>query len=190
VVTPDPRWLEILKASGWQTAGIAAACGVFLWLAHAGSFGQVDPLFSQLVAFAGLVTGFLALASLITAILKFFPAQKWFLLWYNLRRAKRAVRDYIPHMTEKEREIIGYLLAKNQKMFGAASDGGYASTLLSRGIVRVAARQGQHIDMMDVPMEIPDYVWEVLSAHRDQFPYTPRGTRNGVEPHPWRVPMF
>jgi hypothetical protein len=40
-----------------------------------------------------------------------------------------------------------------QKMSGAACDGGYASTLLSRGIVRVAAKPGQHIDMMDVPME-------------------------------------
>jgi hypothetical protein len=29
-MTPDPRWLEILKASGWQTAAVAAACGLFL----------------------------------------------------------------------------------------------------------------------------------------------------------------
>lgn len=190
MVTPDARWLEILKASGWQTAGIAVACGVFLWLSLAGVFGPVDPLVTQLVAFAGLVSGFLALASFIIATLKFFPVQKWYLRWFNLRRAKRGVRDYIPHMTDKEREIIAYLLAKNQKMFGAESDGGYASTLLSRGIVRIAAKPGQHIDMMDVPMEIPDYAWEVLSTHKDQFPYTPKRNRNGVEPCPWRVPVI
>ncbi len=190
MVTPDPRWLEILKASGWQTLAIAAACSVFLWLGRSGAFGQVDPLVIQLVAFAGLVSGFLALASFISATLKFFPVQKWFLLWFNLRRAKRAVLDYIPHMTDKEREIIGYLLAKNQKMFGAEIDGGYASTLLARGIVRIAAKAGQHIDEMDVPMEIPDYVWEVLSAHRDKSPYTPQRMRDGVEPHPWRVPVI
>ena len=33
-MTPDPKWLEILKASGWQTTGLACAFGVFLLLPH------------------------------------------------------------------------------------------------------------------------------------------------------------
>ena len=28
----DPKWLEILKASGWQTAGLAAAAAALLYL--------------------------------------------------------------------------------------------------------------------------------------------------------------
>jgi hypothetical protein len=35
-MTPDPRWLEILKASGPQTACIALAFGGLLWADHAG----------------------------------------------------------------------------------------------------------------------------------------------------------
>lgn len=91
-------------------------------------------------------------------------------------------------MTKHERDTIAYLLAKNEKMFKAASDGGYALTLLSRGIIRIAAQSGQHIDLLDTPMEIPDYVWDVLIKHRDKFPYTLQ-TRRGVEVQPWRVPV-
>jgi hypothetical protein len=29
-MAPDPRWLEILKASGWQTTALAVASGLFL----------------------------------------------------------------------------------------------------------------------------------------------------------------
>jgi hypothetical protein len=190
-MTPDPRWLEILKASGWQTAAIAAACGLFLL---AGCWDWLPPLDAwmiQLAAFALLLSGFLALASFISATLKFFPVQKWILHWFNIDRAKRAVRDCIPHMTEPERRVIAYLLAKNQKMFTAEADGGYASTLLSRGIICVAARGGQRVDMFDVPMVIPDHVWDVLVQHKDQFPYKPqKSSRGGGEVHPWRVPII
>ncbi|MCA6114959.1 superinfection exclusion B family protein [Bradyrhizobium sp. WSM 1738] len=166
---PDPRWLEILKASGWQTAAVSAACGLFLLFARWSWLPPLDPWMIQLAAIAGLICGFLAIASFISAALKFFPVQTWVLHAVKLRRAKRAVRDYIPFMTEEKKKIVAYMLAKNQKMFTAESDGGYAASLLSRGIVVVAARPGQHITMSDVPMAVPDHVWDVLIAHKDHF---------------------
>jgi len=33
-MTPDPRWLEILKASGGQTLAVAVACALLLLGAH------------------------------------------------------------------------------------------------------------------------------------------------------------
>jgi hypothetical protein len=117
-MTLDPRWLEILKASGWQMAALAAACGVFLLIAHWGWLPPLDPWMIPLAAIGFLIFGFLTVASAISATLKFFPVQTWLLHW--IYRAKRAVREYIPHMTEQERTIVGYLLAKNQKMFTAA----------------------------------------------------------------------
>ena len=89
-------------------------------------------------------------------------------------------------MTTKEREIIAYLLAKNQKTFTAASDGGHARTLLSRGIVIILARDGQLLDPENVPMTIPDHLWDVLQKHKDEFPYKPPdgGETEGA---PWRV---
>jgi hypothetical protein len=130
---PDPRWLEILKASGWQTAAVAGACALFLLIAHWGWLPPLEPWMIQLAAIATLICGFLALASFISTTLRFFPVQTWVLHWISRHRAKRAVRDYIPHMTDREKQIIGYLLAKNQKMFSAESDGGFAAPLLSRG---------------------------------------------------------
>ena len=173
-------------------AAVAGACGLFLLFAHWGWLPPLDPWMIQLAAIAGLICGLLAIASIVSAVLRFFPVQTWVVHSVNRHRAKRAVRDYIPHITPQEKKIIGYLLAKNQKIFSAESDGGYAAPLLSRGIVIVAARPGQHVSMSDVPMAIPDHVWDVLAKHKDQFPYkapTP-GRRDDVEPHPWRVPWM
>lgn len=186
-MTPDPRWLEILKASGWQTAAIAAACGVFLTLAHWRWLPALDPWMIQLAVFSLLVSGFLAAASLINAVLKFFPVQKWIVYWLRIKREKAAVRNYIPHMTPDERAIIAYLLAKNQKMFTAEGSGGYAMTLISRAIVVRALQPGQMFDMENTPMTIPDHIWEVLLEHKKQFPYSPPA-HGEVERHPWRVP--
>ncbi len=41
MIAPDPRWLEILKASGWQTAFLSVACWVFLALPK---LGLMEPL--------------------------------------------------------------------------------------------------------------------------------------------------
>lgn len=185
----DPKWLEILKASGWQTGAIALACLLFLLAGHWGWLPPLAPWMVQLAAFVMLVTGLLAAASTIIAILKAFPVQVWIIRAINIWREQRSVREYIPHMTPHERKIIAYLLAKNQMMLTGGSDGGYAKTLISRGIIVRALIPGQVVPVTDVPFAIPDHVWDVLIAHRDQFPYTPP-RRGGEEPHPWRVPWM
>jgi hypothetical protein len=134
--------------------------------------------------FAFLITAFLTLASFIVALVRFVPVQHWIVHWINGIRSRRAIRNYIPHMTPKEREIIAYLLGHNQKMFTAAQDGGYATTLLSRGIVVIALRPGQVFLGEDTPMAIPDDVWKVLVQHKSDFPITDE-VKDG--PHPWRV---
>ena len=184
---PDSKWLEILKASGWQTAAIAAACGVFLLMDHWGWLPPLEPWMTLLATFFLLLCGFLACASFFSSLFRFFPIQIWFVHWLNIYRAKSDLRDYIQYMTPTERKIIAYLLAKNQKTFSAESDGGYASTLLSRGFVTIIAKPAQHISMNDVPMAIPDHLWDVLQKHKSDFPYTPP-ERGKTEVHPWRVP--
>ena len=68
MMTPDPKWLEILKASGWQTAALAAACGLFWLVGRWGWLPPLDPWMIQAAAFGFFVTGFLAVASSISAI--------------------------------------------------------------------------------------------------------------------------
>ena len=93
------------------------------------------------------------------------------------------VEEYIPFMPPKDKKIIAYLLHHNQRMFECDADGGHARLLLARGIVRIAARVGQHVTYSSVPFEIPSHIWEVLVKHRDKFPYEPDRDSG----HPWRV---
>jgi hypothetical protein len=100
--------------------------------------------------------------------------------------------SYIPHLSDKEREIFGHLLHHNRRTFTNTSDCGYAAELLSLGYVQMIAKGGQHIGFWSVPFGIPDPVWEALQENRDAFPYKPQpGSRRGRgagEPEPWREP--
>jgi hypothetical protein len=96
---------------------------------------------------------------------------------------ERQIEEELGELTEREREILAYLLHHNQRMFECALDGGNARMLISRGIVRRALRPGQVFDSENVPMEIPKRIWTVLKKRRSMFPYSPSNGRA----HPWRV---
>jgi hypothetical protein len=49
-MTPDPKWLEILKASGWQTTALAVAFGLFILAGRTGWLSSLDPWMIQLGA--------------------------------------------------------------------------------------------------------------------------------------------
>src|SRR5271165_2038798 len=72
MMTPDPKWLEILKASGWQTAALAAACGLFLLVGRWGWLPPLDPWVIEAAVFGLFVTGFLTVASSISFISRKF----------------------------------------------------------------------------------------------------------------------
>ena len=109
--------------------------------------------------------------------------QTWFLFYVNRYRQTREIERYIPQMTKEERNIIAYLLNHNQTTFTTDIDGGHAVTLLSRGIVQSMVRGGQAIHPSDMPVIVPDHLWNLFCKHRDQFPYLPDESRA----HPWRV---
>ncbi|MFZ0852614.1 MAG: hypothetical protein WAO08_25845 [Hyphomicrobiaceae bacterium] len=186
----DPRWLEILKASGWQTTFAALGCAIFLLLAERGVIpAQSLPSVIPIMWCAFLLSSALALASIAQSAARAFPVDLWVRRWFLRRKAKREVADYIPFMSDKERQIIGYLLKYRRKTFDSADDGGYAAPLIARGIVVVAGVGGQRIDLERVPMAVPDHVWEVLEKHADEFPHRP--DMNGkTEMQPWRVPWM
>lgn len=193
-MVPDPKWLEILKASGWQTTAIAVASGLLIWLNSSGLLPvPLHEYILQAAIVAGLVSACLALASIGSALVRASELPRSsFQRWRSRRHAEQVFRDYLPHLTERERAIYAYLLEKNQKTFTADSTGGYASTLLGRGFIHITAQRGQQMEMDDVPMSVPDFVWTVLQEHKDQFPYTPDYGgdvgRRKVERHPWRKP--
>jgi hypothetical protein len=188
------KYLDLLKASGWQTGAIAAAAGLFLYLSQAGVLPPLDPPWVVLIVWAIIfVCGALAAASLgstLQAGARSLLAR--FKRYQAYRTAEQAFRDYVPHLTEEERIILGYLREKNQKTFVADHDGGYANMLLARGFVVYIGTRGQSFDIDKVPMAVPDHVWKVIQEMPEQFPYKPefsdRTRGRKVEVEPWRIP--
>ena len=114
----------------------------------------------------------------------------------NLRRAQEKLqqdfRDYVPYLNDKERQILGYLRKKKLKTFTAEIDGGYASTLLSRGFIKIIAVHNQRFDEDKGPMAVPEHVWRVIEEGPGEFPYKPEYSedRPKVEVDPWHIPWM
>jgi hypothetical protein len=49
-----------------------------------------------------------------------------------------------------------------------------------------AMNPGQSASSEDVPMAVPEHVWDMLVRHKNEFPYKPP-PKGEVETHPWRV---
>ena len=183
----DPRWLDILKASGWQTTGLTVACIVIVVMIKQGIIPTTNSaLWIAIPSIAGVIFGFLSLAAIANAFVVNVEPGKRIRFWFLKRQKIKEVSDFIPYMTDTDRKIIGYLLYHNQKTFQADSDGGYAAPLISKGIIRVACKQGQVFDPSWVPFEIPDYAWSVLEQNKSSFPYGPP-PKGETEKHPWAI---
>ncbi len=181
-MTPDPKWLEILKASGWQTTAIALACAIIIALVSNEVLPTPEGWIIFSVASIGIVTGCLAAASILSALTRFFGLGSAIKEWRWQKKARNSVSAYIPFMNEQERSIIAHLLHHNQKTFTGDIDGGNATTLIARGIIVSALKPGQVFQQLDAPFAVPDVVWDVLIKHKEKFPYQP--TERGVLP--WR----
>ena len=183
----DPKWLEILKANSWQTAFLAIAFGVFIILVKFEIVPTTDsPLWIALPIFAMLICLCLFLASVGEELTKIINPIARIGRWLQNRREAQDAYKFIPYMTDVDRNIIGYLLYHNQKMFQTIQDGGHAAPLISKRIIRSSVRVGQTVHFNWVPFEVPDHIWSVLEIHREEFPYEPP-PEGEVEEHPWRI---
>lgn len=176
---PDPRWLEILKASSGQTLAIAVGLGILLAGIHFKMLPDPGAPWVVAIAAGALISGCLTVTAVASAAYRSLSP----LVDRALKRRayERGVQEYLPFMTPAEKAIIAHLLHHRQKVFPAAVDGGHAATLLARGIILVAARPGQVFDPENVPMAVHDLAWKVFERHAEAFPYQPSSV------DPWRV---
>jgi hypothetical protein len=186
-VFPDPKWLELLKASRPEATALAGACFCVLMMPKWGLVQSLPDWVIILVFFLGTLTAGLVLFGFLNATYKLFPLHLWYLRRQNIKAEKKAASEYIPHMTQRERGIIGHLLHHNQKIFSADMDGGFAAPLISKSICVRAILPGQVFAPRDTPFVVPDHIWNVLAERREQFPYQPLGED---EAPPWRVPWM
>ncbi|MCY1126172.1 hypothetical protein OU426_04835 [Frigidibacter sp. RF13] len=172
----DAKWLELLKASGWQLGALSLSLAAFWALIKFGVLPAIDmPLIVYGLPLAVLVTGFLAL---------FGAAEQGAGVLAEKRRKAVAERDqqkklqnqkdelaaYLPFLTDREKRILGYLLHNSQKTFTAHIDGDLAASLYNRGFVKLLAKPGQHVSQIHASFGVPDHLWEVLEANKKCFP--------------------
>jgi hypothetical protein len=107
-MAPDPRWLEILKASGWQTAALAGAAGLLLWADRAGWIPHFEPWMVQSAAVVMIVCGMLALASFASNTV--VQIGKWSASFGNWR----ALRHAINTLSQSETAFLKAQVEKNE----------------------------------------------------------------------------
>ena len=196
MVFPDAKWLDFLKAGLPAFFGLALACGAAIYLDRLGLLPMAIPeVIGLSIALVGLLSGGLAIGLLLAAIYRGIswavkPRYETHLYKRLAAKRKREFVSYIPFLSDKERQIFGYLLHHKRRTFTNTSDCGYAGELLSLGYVQMIAKGGQHVDYWSVPFGVPDHVWEALEENGDAFPYKPQPSsrRERAEADPWRKP--
>ena len=76
-VSPDPKWLELLKASGWQTLAIATGCSLTYALISRGIIPNPGALAILFVVVLGLICACLTLPNILSRLARTFPILKW-----------------------------------------------------------------------------------------------------------------
>jgi hypothetical protein len=189
MVFPDPKWLDFLKAGGLAFWAIALTCGAFLLLEHWGTIAPVPDWIQDVIVLVLLLTAFLTLTNMVGAMWNFFEPHVMFANAVNKHRRRKFVRERIDHMTPVERQIIGYLLAYNQRTFTAAQDGGHAVNLIANRIIEFSGVPGQVVAYDKVPFAIDPLVWNELVKQRSKFPYT-HADDGEPEQEPWRERLW
>ena len=175
-----------LAKSGWQIGVIACAIGVVWLLMRLGFLPTPAPYWPPLLALGFFGGIFLAFAPAGPPLVEW--VRKSVVQRSEKRRLKEKFAKEIEFLTPMERQIIGYLLEKRQKVFQTDLNGGNAATLLGRGYIRVLAQRGQQIDLEGgrVPMVVDEIAWEVWDRNKDKFPYKPKFDQN-QELVPWSI---
>jgi hypothetical protein len=170
------------------TAAISITAGILLYL-NSRRFLPVtlQPAHVLGLIVAGVLCGCLFCINLASSVWTATGgARRGLMRLIERHRDKKRVEREMPFLTPKERAIIAYLLAKNQKMFEVLPDGEEAATLISKGFVAHPARHPIALHR-DIVVEIPNHVWEVLVEHRSKFPYEEPKVGEPSKSHPWRT---
>jgi hypothetical protein len=187
----NPKWIgEFLNPIfnvllNWKvTASVALAAIILLSLNARHSLPvALEPAFIVGIVCAGVLCACLAILSALSSLWTATAGPLARLV--ARKRDKKRIEAEIGFLTPKERSIISFLLANNQKMFEVLPDGEEAITLIAKGFVVHPVRHPMAFHR-DIAVEIPDHVWDVLTKHKDRFPYEP--PKHG-EPDivPWRT---
>jgi hypothetical protein len=175
----DMGWLSAaLKVAAWRAAAVATACAILFFLRPF----EIPEEWIWVIGLVGLVSASITAFSLIEALwLMATRFDRWFWAFIETKRKQRTVLRDLDTLSQEEREIFGYLLAHNQRSFSGAIDGGYANTLIAKGLI---AYGGGTATDQDCAFVVPAFVWKALLRRKEQFP------KPSTDVHPWRRPWY
>ncbi|MFB9982823.1 hypothetical protein ACFSQQ_26205 [Mesorhizobium kowhaii] len=170
---PDLGWfVQALGLRASLIAGLALACAILVLAPVIGvtTFSGIDPTVMSFARVGLAVFGSLTLMNLAVAT---WGGVRWIgskLAEIRSRSAhKAAAAASLNELTARERNILAFLVTRNERHFVSNINGGYAASLIGRGLIHLAARPGQSLSALSVPFTVDEYVWEALQARREEF---------------------
>ena len=138
-MTPDPRWLEILKASGWQLSALAVASGVFIALMDRGYVPGLPSWARPVAFFATLAFASLSVASVCAAASRARPA-----IWASISdwRARQKWSRALRSLPEQGRILLSVIEEDALDRFPYEPRLPAIQQLRERDIIRVNAMAG------------------------------------------------
>lgn len=191
---PDSNWLKALEIRGSTAAAVASASILVFVMSELGWF-YLDILPTWMKALFAIVA-ILALAlvggNVVQWLIDEAAKKKERSRKEEERRNEQRQKDeaqanyrqnvlgYLNTLSDREREILSYLVQKNQQSFSADMAGERIGPLKQKGLVDMSS--GVHTQM-EWPFTIPNFVWEELQNLKEEF-----NTADLNEPQPWRDP--
>lgn len=105
------------------------------------------------------------------------------------RRAKSArarwAEKSLDDLTARERNILSFLVTRGERHFTADMNGGYAASLIGRGLIHRTVRRGHTFHALSAPYSVDEDVWKALQKRKNDFKHH---NPDGRPPHidsPW-----
>jgi hypothetical protein len=175
---------RFVKEGTWIKFAIFISSGLYYYFSISHKIPGTQDWEIRLSFVLSSTFGLLWFVGVCSDIRRFFTNDSIFKSYFQRRKEVSDLMKYIPYMNDTEKKIISYLIHNNIKTFECAIDGGHATTLISRRIIRCALLKGQPYHELDVPMFVPDHLWDCLKEQEIHFP---KALNKPDGPHPWRV---
>lgn len=174
-------WLKILELKMHLLVGTCAFC-VFVLVLNDRGFSYAHNLSPD-------VLGLMLLGAILTFCLIVTQVGKQIfdlILAQRKRRAdisnalefQKGVYKFLDTLSAQEREVLSYLVIKNQQSFNADMMAKVVVTLQQKNLIAIG---GGVMSQTDAPFIVPPFVWEELQRRKADFS---KADLSGI--HPWR----
>lgn len=98
---------------------------------------------------------------------------------------RKAAAKSLDDLTKRERDILAFLVTNGERHFTTDVTGGFAASLIGRGLIVRAIRPGQAIDQLVTPFSVDEAVWKALQQRKDEFEHPEPDGRPPYVDSPW-----